>query len=559
MKFNNKTLQEILLQENYITEQDIRNAEDFAKSHHVSFIEYLLQENLITKDLLGQAIAESFKIPYADINSTPPTPEQVQKIPEGIAKKYHIVIFSENNNEIVIATDTPENPGLLLELEKLFAGKKLSIAYSLAEDITTSFVHYQTPLETRFSKIIENDERIAPELLEEIFDDALVYHASDIHFEPRQKEILVRFRVDGVLHEAGRIPKEYYENILNRIKVQSGLRIDEHFAAQDGSLQYEKDNTVVDLRTSIVPTVEGEKVALRILSSYVQGFSLGDLGLSRAHQQVFEQAAVKPFGMILVTGPTGSGKTTTLYALMKLTNNPDVNITTIEDPVEYKVTGVNQIQINPQTNLTFSKGLRSIVRQDPDIILVGEIRDKETAEISINAALTGHLLYSTFHANDAATAIPRLLDMGIEPFLLASTLNIIVAQRLIRKICEHCKYSIIKSASDFTTSQLKSALAYFEDKSITLYEGKKCEACSHTGYQGRTAIFEFIEITPEMQNLILRSPSTKEIWQLANKEGSKTLFEDGVDKVKAGITTLEELLRVAEPPQKSYAHGIIKK
>lgn len=427
-------------------------------------------------------------------------------------------------------------------------GKKISLAYALIEGIEASFVHYQKPLETRFSKIINNKGRVAPELLGEIFDDALAYHASDIHFEPQIKEVLVRFRVDGVLHEAGRIPKEYYENILNRIKVQSGLRIDEHFAAQDGSLRYEKNATFVDLRTSIVPTVEGEKVVLRVLSAYVQGFSLADIGLSEVHQRLLEQAAEKPFGMILVAGPTGSGKTTTLYALLKLVNSPDVNITTIEDPVEYRVVGLNQIQVNPQTNLTFSKGLRSIVRQDPDIILVGEIRDEETAEISVNAALTGHLLYSTFHANDAATAIPRLLDMGIEPFLLASTLEVIVAQRLVRKICDHCKHSVTKPLSDFNTPQLKPIATYFEGKSVNLYEGKKCDACGNTGYKGRTAIFEFIQITQEMQNLILKSPSTKEIWQLARKEGSKTLFEDGIDKVKAGITTLEELLRVAEPP-----------
>lgn len=549
MKFDNKTIKEILLKENYVTEEDIGKAEDFAKTHHTSFVEYLLQENLITKDLLGQAIAESFKVPYADLNSTPPSPEQVQKIPEEIAKKYYTVVFTEEKDKIVVTTDNPEDTKFLPELEKLFAGKKLSLAYSLTEDIDASFVHYQKPLETRFSKIIESKGRVAPELLEEIFDDALVCHASDIHFEPRQKDVLVRFRVDGVLQEAGRIPREYYENILNRIKVQSSLRIDEHFAAQDGSLRYEKDTTVVDLRTSIVPTVEGEKVVLRVLSAYVQGFSLGDLGLSPSHQEMLEQAAEKPFGMILVAGPTGSGKTTTLYALLKLVNSPDVNITTIEDPVEYKVVGVNQMQINLQTNLTFAKGLRSIVRQDPDIILVGEIRDEETAEIAVNAALTGHLLYSTFHANDAATAIPRLLDMGIEPFLLASTLEVIVAQRLVRKICDSCRHSITKSGTDFNTSQLKATLPYFEDKSITFYEGNKCEACGYTGYKGRTAIFEFIHITPQMQNLMLHSPSTQEIWQLARQDGSKTLFENGVEKVKTGVTTLEELLRVAEPPQ----------
>src|SRR3989339_1063372 len=275
MKFDDKTIKDILLKENYITEEDVKSAEDFAKTHHASFIEYLLQENLITKDLLGQAIAESFKVSYADLNSAPPTPEQVKKIPEDIAKKYRAVIFSEEKYKIVIATDTPDDKNLLPELTKLFAGKSLSVAYSLTEDIDASFVNYQKSLETRFSKIIESKGRVAPELLEEIFEDALVFHSSDIHFEPQRKEVLVRFRVDGVLHEAGRIPKEYYENILNRIKVQSGMRIDEHFSAQDGSFRYEKDSTIVDLRTSIVPTVEGEKVVLRVLSAYVQGFSLG--------------------------------------------------------------------------------------------------------------------------------------------------------------------------------------------------------------------------------------------------------------------------------------------
>ncbi|MBA4320159.1 MAG: hypothetical protein C0412_17300, partial [Flavobacterium sp.] len=359
MKLDNKTIKEILLKENYVAEEDIKSAEKFEKSHRISFIEYLFQENLITKDLLGQALAEYFKVPYADLNSTPSSSTQVRKIPEDIAKKYRVVIFSEKKNKIIITTDNPRDKKFLPEIKKLFANKKISVAYSLTEDIDASFVHYQKSLETRFSKIIADKERIAPELLEEIFDDALVFHASDIHFEPQQKEAIVRFRVDGVLYEAGRIPKEFYENILNRVKVQSGMRIDEHFSAQDGALRYEKDNVSVDLRTSIVPTIEGEKAVLRVLSAYVQGFSLGDLGLSPAHQELLKQAAAKPFGMILVAGPTGSGKTTTLYALLKLVNTSDVNITTIEDPVEYKMLGVNQIQTNVQTNLTFAKGLRS--------------------------------------------------------------------------------------------------------------------------------------------------------------------------------------------------------
>lgn len=324
------------------------------------------------------------------------------------------------------------------------------------------------------------------------------------------------------------------------------MRIDEHFAAQDGSMRFEKGETVFDLRTSIVPTVEGEKIVLRILAAYVQGFGLSNLGMSEAHQRILAEVAQKPFGMILVTGPTGSGKTTTLYAVLKLLHHPDVNITTIEDPVEYKVIGINQIQVNPQTNLTFAKGLRSIVRQDPDIILVGEIRDEETAEIAVNAALTGHLLLSTFHANDAATAIPRLLDMKVEPFLLASTIEVIIAQRLVRKICITCRYSI-SSTSKKIGEAFPGAKDFFQEKKITLYAGKGCDACGHTGYQGRAAIFEFIRVTPDLQDLILNNPSTKEIWKLAKAQGSKTVFEDGIEKVRNGTTTLEELVRVAPP------------
>jgi type IV pilus assembly protein PilB len=252
--------------------------------------------------------------------------------------------------------------------------------------------------------------------------------------------------------------------------------------------------------------------------------------------------------MILVTGPTGSGKTTTLYALIKMLNQPQVNIMTIEDPVEYRIAGVNQIQVNTATNLTFAKGLRSIIRQDPDVVLVGEIRDTETAEIAVNAALTGHLMLSTFHANDAATAIPRLLNMNVEPFLLASTLELIVAQRLVRRICEHCRRSVTYSQSELT-EKFEDAKNYFTGKTVTLYEGKGCEACSHTGYKGRLAVFEFIKVTAEIENLILENPASKQIWELARTQGTRSMFEDGIDKVKNGITTIDELLRVTEPPE----------
>ena len=549
MKIKNEDIKAVLLKENYVSEEDIKKAEEYVKIHDDSITEYLLKENLITMDLLGQAFAESFSIPYSDLNSKQPTREQVLEIPEELANKFRIVIFSKNKKDVIIATDNPKSEGLHGELKKLFPSLEVKITFSLPEDIDSSFTYYQKSLKTRFSEIIEKNERVAPEILEEIIGDALTYQASDIHFEPQGSgEAVVRFRIDGVLHEAGRIPKEYYENLINRIKVKSRLRIDEHFRAQDGSMSHDYKDTVVDLRTSIAPTINGEKIVLRLLASYVRGVTLGSLGLSKVNQEILKEAAKKPFGMILVTGPTGSGKTTTLYTLLRILNRPEVNITTIEDPVEYKITGVNQIQINPQIDLTFSKGLRSIVRQDPDIILVGEIRDNETAEIATNAALTGHLMLSTFHANDAATSIPRLLDMGVEPFLLASTLEVIIAQRLIRQLCEECRYSIKISKAELA-KKFKGVSDYFPEEDITLYQGRGCESCGGKAFKGRTAIFEFIQITEDMQNLILQNPSTNQIWEIARKKNSRRLFEDGIDKVRNGITTLDEILRVVALPR----------
>ena len=541
-----KQIKDLLLDGGYITKEDFEKAEISAKENNSSVVKYLFSEDILNKDLFGQAVAEFYKIPYADLNSKKPSKEQVFKIPETIAKKFRVVLFEFTDKSIVVTTDNPKQEGLSVELKKIFPSRKIKIAYSLLEDIDEIFIYYRKTLVTRFSEIIKSKKRIAPEILDEIIDDALTFRASDIHFEPQKEEILIRFRVDGVLREAGRIPKEYYENLINRIKVKSLLRIDEHFTTQDGSMRYEKGDRVVDLRTSIAPTIEGEKIVLRVLSAYVQGLALSDLGLSDQNQKFLEEASKKPFGMILTVGPTGSGKTTTLYTLLKLLNRPEINITTIEDPVEYKLVGVNQIQTNVQTDLTFSKGLRSIVRQDPDIILVGEIRDNETAEIAVNAALTGHLMLSTFHANDAATSMPRILDMGVEPFLLASTLELIVAQRLVRRLCGECRYSVSVPKKELTKI-FKEADDYFPDKSTTMYKGKGCDSCGGSGYKGRIGIFEFIRVTKEMRDLILKNPSTSQVWELARKQKSTSLFEDGIRKVKDGITTLEELLRVAQP------------
>lgn len=548
MRPADENIKAILLRQHYISEADLRKAQQFVESHNASLVEYLLNEGLVTKDLLGQAIAESIGVPYADLNSLSPSREMVLKIPEEIATRYRLVVFNEDADTVTITSDQPKREQILATLGQYFPGKKFIFTYSLPEDIDAIFVHYRKPLETRFGKIIEAQRRVAPEIIKEIFEDALIYRASDIHFEPQEKELVIRFRIDGVLHEASRIPKIHYENILNRIKVMARLRIDEHFATQDGAIRYpRRGGRSIDMRVSVAPLLDGEKVAVRILAEYVRSLTLADLGLSANDRLLLEHASQKPFGMILVTGPTGSGKTTTLYAVLKTLNRPEVNITTIEDPVEFKLVGANQIQVNPETNLTFANGLRSIVRQDPDVILVGEIRDEETAEIAVNAALTGHLLVSTFHANDAATAIPRLLDMGIEPFLLASTLEIVVSQRLVRKICELCRFSRSVKRSEIERSVANSN-QYFGEETVTLYQGKGCKTCSGSGYRGRIAIYEFVVVTPEMKELILTNPPTNQVWELARRQGSHSLFEDGIDKVLNGVTSLEELMRVAPPP-----------
>ncbi len=547
--YTDEQLIALLLKGNYISDSDSARALAQIKKGGGG-VDFLIDQESLSVDLVGQAIAESLKVAYADINSRKPTRDTMLLIPEDLSVKYRLVVTGVKENVVMIATDDIENAKKHeAEIEQALQGKVVVFSYALPEDVQAALTVFRKALETRFAAIIAKTRRVAPEIITEIINDALIYHSSDIHFEPQADEVVIRFRIDGVLEEAGRIPVQYYSTIINRVKVQARLRIDEHYAAQDGAIRYEHAGQVTDMRVSIVPTVNGEKIVLRLLSEYARNFSLEDVGLNGAQEQELRNAFTKPFGMILVTGPTGSGKTTTLYTVVKALNTPDVNITTIEDPVEYKIAGINQIQVNTETDLTFAKGLRSIVRQDPDVILVGEIRDTETAEIAVNAALTGHLLLSTFHANDAATAIPRLVDMGIEPFLLASTLEAIVAQRLVRRICENCKVSVQLSATDLK-KYYPDIYKSFTGSKVTLYKGKGCEVCHQSGYRGRIAITEFITVTEKMEALILEKPSTQEIWKLALQQGSHSLFEDGIAKAQAGLTTPEEVLRVASPNER---------
>ncbi len=382
-------------------------------------------------------------------------------------------------------------------------------------------------------------------LVDLFIEAAMASGASDIHIQPEVKGVRVRFRIDGILRDlfpSDKISHELNHEIISRIKVISGLRTDEHLAPQDGRFKSRIENVEdVDVRVSIVPTYYGENAVLRVLAA-TQAYELTDLGFSEEGLHKVGIAIQKPYGMILANGPTGSGKTTTLYTILKKLNKPEISIITIEDPIEYSLEGTTQIQVNAQTGLTFANGLRSILRQDPNIVMVGEIRDEETAGIAVNAALTGHLVLSTLHTNDAATTFPRLIDMGVPPFLVASTVNIAMGQRLVREICQKCKAERV--LTDDERASLKELISTLSPDDKVFYIGKGCNACGGTGYVGRIGIREVLEVNKEIQELIMKRASATDIKEAAIRNGMVTMLQDGYQKAKQGVTTLEEVLRI---------------
>jgi len=383
-------------------------------------------------------------------------------------------------------------------------------------------------------------------IIDSVVDFAYESRASDIHIDPAEDKVDIRFRVDGVMRKAFSFPKEIQPEIITRLKVLSGLRTDEHQIPQDGRFKFKaKDGAVFDIRVSIIPTYHEENAVLRLLAEQKgQAFNLETFGFSQRDLNVIKQSIIKPYGMILVTGPTGSGKTTTLYTVLKILNTDEAAIITIEDPIEYSLEKTNQIQVNNQTGLTFANGLRSILRQDPNIIMVGEIRDQETAKIAVNAALTGHLLLSTLHTNDASTALPRLIDMGVEPFLIVSTVNVVIAQRLLRKICPDCKTEKKYPKGAFHAFHFAGVFSGLLSEDRVFYAGAGCKACGNSGYLGRIAIYEVLEITEKIREAVVSKAGAPEIKEIARKEGMTTMLEDGFKKVAEGVTTIEEILRV---------------
>jgi len=478
-------------------------------------------------------------------------------------------MYDDKNKVLYVATSDPLNVSLQDFIEmKAGVRSVLALADSsdIAQIINLSYSKNISPeVEQAVAQAapngpkIKNSEKIldksltsAPiaKIVNTILDYAMKSRASDIHIEPQEIKTRVRYRIDGILQEKLSLPSSIHESLVSRVKILSEMKIDERRVPQDGRFNYKNQEEEIDLRVSTLPTVNGEKIVMRLLRKSGGMPSLLDLGLTGTQLKRFEDGISRSYGIVLVTGPTGSGKTTTLYSVLDKLNTKAVNIVTLEDPVEYQIEGINQVQINAQAGLTFGSGLKSFLRQDPNIILVGEIRDKETTQLAIQAALTGHLVFSTLHTNDAATAIPRLTDLGGEPFLIASVLSIAMAQRIVRKVCENCKeqYEAPPEVQEKIRKELGDVLPkqYKDGAPIMLTRGKKCDECNNSGYKGRIGIFEILKASPAINDLILKEASSQAIVTQAQSEGMALMKQDGFLKVLQGLTTLEEVIRVTE-------------
>jgi len=555
MTVNNQIFYDRLKELGVIEQAKLDVSFALAEKNNKKLIDVLFDKDLATDEQLGGVLADLYGVPFVVLDKREISDEVISIISNLFAKEQGIVVFDKNKEGLHVATSNPENNQAIDFVNKK-TGLPLKIYFATSRDIKTVLDNIGSGLgdsfEGQVNKYVsmatsgnDNDTPIIS-LMNLIMEYSAKNRASDIHFEVMEKEAMVRFRVDSILQDVFRLPVEIHNQLLTRIKVVAKLRTDEHLMAQDGKFQFEVEGDKVDVRVSITPTVNGEKVVMRLLSSNRQ-FSLINLGLGEDELKKVEKAYKKPFGMILATGPTGSGKTTTLYSVLKLLNTREVNIMTIEDPVEYEVEGVNQIQVNLQSNLTFADGLRSIVRQDPNVILVGEIRDAETAQIATQAAMTGHLVLSTLHTNDAATTIPRLLEMGIEPFIVASGVNCVMAQRLVRQICQKCRTSreyTIEELNNLNVDEKMQKLLLDDKKSFRAYFGKGCSICHETGFVGRVGIFEVMLVEGDVREAVVAKKDASDIFNLAVKAGMKPMMQDGVEKILSGITTLEEVLRV---------------
>ena len=539
-----KDIINLLLQHGLIKQEQLDNAKEEAKRMGISVEKELERQGLITEEDIANVRSAALGIPYVDLSDYLIDGALVKLIPENLAKKHKIVPLFKIGNSLTVAMTDPQNIEVLDQIRQV--SKMESIDPVLASEksiqkILDLYYGFSDSIEEIIKHI--DKEHIAEDapiikLVNIIVMRAVKERASDIHIEPEEDKLRVRYRIDGVLHEINIIPKDLQAAVISRIKVLSSLDIAESRKPQDGRMRLKFESKDLDIRVSTFPTTHGENVVMRLLDKTSVLYGLKELGFAEKDFNIFEKLIHHPHGIILVTGPTGSGKTTTLYAALSTINSLEKNIITLEDPGEYELPLIRQTPINPKAGITFATGLRSILRQDPDIIMVGEIRDKETADIAIQAALTGHLVFSTLHTNDAPSALTRLIDMGVEPFLISSSVIGILAQRLVRTICDKCKEKYTARAEVLKDEGLSPKFEF--------YRGKGCEHCKYTGFIGRIGIFELLVINEEIKAMIDAKKSADEIRRKAVESGMRVLREDGLEKARRGLTTLEEVLRVTE-------------
>ena len=579
MKVESQQLKAFLLDAGLVTKEQFDSALKKAQNSNQKVGDILVSEGLITEEELIKLQAYILGIPFVNLEKEKVEPGVLKIIPEPIARSHNIVAFRKKGQDLEVAMLDPEDLRTI-EFIKKTANLRILPRLTTPESIKNVLRQYQKTLEAEFGEFIKKEaegikavkeeemvqereelRKVAEELpviriVDTLLKHAILQRASDIHIEPLEKEVIVRYRIDGILRDAMILPRQIASGIVARVKVLSNLKLDEHRLPQDGRFKVETEDYKYSIRVSILPVFDGEKIVMRLLPETAKAYTLEGLGLRGESLEDIQDNLRKPVGMILVTGPTGCGKTTTLYAMMEILNIPGVNISTVEDPVEYRMPRINQTQVNPKIGLTFANGLRALVRQDPDIIMVGEIRDNETAGLAINAALTGHLVLSTLHTTNASGSIPRLIDMKAEPFLISSTLEVILAQRLVRKLCkEKEKYTLtdheIKEIAKYCDldrvlkilkeEKIVKPKATFKD--VEFYRFKATKECPE-GYSGRIGIFEVLPVTETIKEMIVKEATSDQIQAQAQKEGMRLMIEDGFIKAAQGITSIEEVLRV---------------
>lgn len=559
---NRKKLGDILVESGKISNEQLSYALELQKKRGDKLGKVLVDEGIITEDEIIEVLEYQLGIPHVHLRKYSVDPKAVSLVPESLARRHCLIPVKKDKRILIVAMSDPLNIFALDEV-RLASGLEVQPVIASEEDIKR-VIEYFYGKQTAEKAVEEfkkeynsgNNLEFDQELLEQInnapvvrlvnliIEQAVVNRASDIHIEPSEEKLRIRLRIDGQLQEIMSTSMNTHGAVVTRIKIMSNLNIAERRVPQDGRVEMKAAGKILDLRISTLPTVYGEKVVIRVLDRSSFLMTKRQLGFNEGNMKIFDSLLRVPYGMILVTGPTGSGKTTTLYAALRELNRTAVNIITLEDPVEYRLEGINQVQINPKAGLTFASGLRSILRQDPDIIMVGEIRDEETANLAVRAAITGHLVLSTMHTNDAASAAVRLVDMGVEPYLVASSIVGVISQRLVRKICPECK--VPHTASD----EAMKILGVETGEPLTIYRGKGCNNCNGTGYRGRTAVFEIMEITKRHKELINQRVSSDRLAELSVAMGMKTLRDSCADLVIRGVTSLEEVIKAV------YVQGI---